>query len=489
MKKIIPILIVALLAVGLVLPTAEPADAIELSVSVAKTANPTSISEPGDDVEFTVVVTNDGLEDVTIDALLDTDFDLAAHCPDAAGMELASGETYTCVLTEWIAGNAGDNHENTVTAIATDNAGYSNTVSDNAIVTIDDVQSAISVTKTADPTLVPEPGGDVTFTVDICNDGVFSDPVTIDSLMDTVHGDLNGQGDCSVPQTILPGDCYTCSFTEYVAGNAGHIETDVVTASGVDDDGSSVSDDDDATVTVTDVPLTVTLNKTANPTSVPEPGGVFTFTLNITNTSDEQVIITDLTDDNTLSVECLALIGTTIPAGGWTSCAYTITHTDAGSYDNTAYVTVQDNEGNSATASDDATVTVVIGVDIDIKPGSDPNSINVKSKGVLPVAILGSADFDTTQVDPVTMLLSWDGMTGGIPGIISPLRWNWEDINGDGFMDMGLKYSMGDLMTYTVTNEPPGPLTMTLMGNLKEEHSGTPIAGEDTVRIINKLVD
>lgn len=41
---------------------------------------------------------------------------------------------------------------------------------------------------------------------------------------------------------------------------------------------------------------------------------------------------------------------------------------------------------------------------IDIKPWSDPNSINVnKKKGVTPVAILGSATFDVTTVDVTTL--------------------------------------------------------------------------------------
>ena len=59
-----------------------------------------------------------------------------------------------------------------------------------------------------------------------------------------------------------------------------------------------------------------------------------------------------------MSAECQALIGTSIPAGGTVSCTYTVTHTEAGSYDNTASVTVKDNEGNTATDTDDETVTV-----------------------------------------------------------------------------------------------------------------------------------
>ena len=129
----------------------------------------------------------------------------------------------------------------------------------------------------------------------------------------------------------------------------------------------------------------------------------------------------------------------------------------------------------------------LIQVNIDIKPGSDPNSINVKSKGVLPVAILGSADFDTMQVDPPTVVLTWPGITlpPRVEGI-SPLRWAWEDVNGDGFMDIVLKYSMRAMYPLTITHEAPGDLIMTLMGNLKAEFSGSLIVGEDTVRIINK---
>jgi hypothetical protein len=55
-------------------------------------------------------------------------------------------------------------------------------------------------------------------------------------------------------------------------------------------------------------------------------------------------------------------------------------------------------------------------VDIDIKPWSWPNSINRKSKGVVPVAILGSETFDVMTVDPTTVTFGW---TPAYPG------WNY----------------------------------------------------------------
>jgi hypothetical protein len=85
-------------------------------------------------------------------------------------------------------------------------------------------------------------------------------------------------------------------------------------------------------------------------------------------------------------------------------------------------------------------------VALDIKPQSCPNPFNVNTKGVLPVAILGTEDFDVMTVDPSTVVLE------GVP----PLRWSFEDVStpvvdpmepcectthgADGYMDMTLKF-------------------------------------------------
>ena len=123
-----------------------------------------------------------------------------------------------------------------------------------------------------------------------------------------------------------------------------------------------------------------------------------------------------------------------------------------------------------------------VDVDIDIKPGSDSNPLNVNSKGVLPVAILGTAGFDVMAVNVSTVVLTWRGITPP-DGNLPPLRWAYEDVNGDGIMDIILKYSMKAAEPLTLTHEAPGDLIMTLTGDMMD---GTPISGEDTVRIINK---
>ena len=53
-----------------------------------------------------------------------------------------------------------------------------------------------------------------------------------------------------------------------------------------------------------------------------------------------------------------------------------------------------------------------INVAVDIKPGSCPNPLNIKSKGVLPVAILGTEDFDVKDIKVNSIrILAEEGFT------------------------------------------------------------------------------
>lgn len=102
---------------------------------------------------------------------------------------------------------------------------------------------------------------------------------------------------------------------------------------------------------------------------------------------------------------------------------------------------------------------------IDIKPGSCPNSINLKSKGVVPVAVLTTDDFDASTVDPVTVLFAG----------ASPLRWTTEDVDGDGDMDLLFHFKTQELNLTETSTE--ATLTGTTLG-------GQPIMGTDTANIV-----
>lgn len=139
----------------------------------------------------------------------------------------------------------------------------------------------------------------------------------------------------------------------------------------------------------------------------------------------------------------------------------------------------------------------VIPVFVDIKPGSCPNPLNLKSKGVLPVAVLGTEDFDVATIDPSTIRLTRES----VECYVEPLRWSYEDVatpfdgelcdchdlNGDGYMDLTLKFDTQELVNCLALEEVAGEtIPLTLTGNLKEEEGGTPITGQDCVRILNQ---
>ena len=111
-------------------------------------------------------------------------------------------------------------------------------------------------------------------------------------------------------------------------------------------------------------------------------------------------------------------------------------------------------------------------IEIDIKPGSDTNPVNLKSKGVLAVAILGGGDFDVTQIDLGTVELAGAGPRGkGKSGD----KGSFEDINGDLIVDLILHFDMQDLEIIRETSE------LTLVGKLED---GTNFQGTDSIRIV-----
>jgi hypothetical protein len=148
---------------------------------------------------------------------------------------------------------------------------------------------------------------------------------------------------------------------------------------------------------------------------------------------------------------------------------------------------------------------IALAVAFDIKTGSCPNPLNVKSKGVLPVAIMGTADFDVMQIDPATLSLGLKN--GDANGGVAPLQWAFADVGEpyepytgkedceldctgcscpDGFDDLVVNFARQELVAYLGEVADGDCLVLQITGNLLEEFGGTPIYGEDVLLILKK---
>lgn len=343
------------------------------AIVVDKQASPTTVTEPGGSVTFTVTITNpvNAVEAIHLDSLTDNvygDLDGKGTCDVSPAVTIAPGTSYGCSFTETVTGNAGSIHTDVVTGTAHDNEGTNVSDSDDASVMVTDVAPAIVVDKAAAPSTVPEPGGPVTFTVTVTNPAAAIEAIYLDSLVDSVFGNLDGQGTCDVspPVTLAPGATYSCTFTKPVAGNAGFVHTNVVTGTAHDDDNNDVSDTGTASVTVTDVVPSVLVDKSASPTTVAEPGGLVTFTVTVTNPANavEEIYLDSLDDSvfGDLDGEgtCDVSPAVTIAIGDHYSCSFTQpVNGNAGFvHMNVVTGTVHDDDENEVSDTGTATVTV-----------------------------------------------------------------------------------------------------------------------------------
>jgi hypothetical protein len=116
-------------------------------------------------------------------------------------------------------------------------------------------------------------------------------------------------------------------------------------------------------------------------------------------------------------------------------------------------------------------------VTIDIKPGSDPNSINCSSENVvIAVAVLTTEDLDATTVDHTTVAFEGASETDVDKKTGEPRR-HEEDVDGDGDIDLVFHFRLGDTdLTCTSTE---GALT-------GETFDGLAIEGTDAIRMIDR---
>ena len=260
--------------------------------------------------------------------------------------------------------------------------------------------------------------------------------------------------------------------------------------------------------------LSITKSDSPDPVVV---GGLLVYTLTVNNNGPSDatnVVVSDTLPGGVTFVSTTGCVEDpngvptcslgNIAAGG--SAQYTISVTapgTGGTITNVASVTADTadpNPDNDSVSED----TLVTGVDLpfllDIKPGSCPNPVNVKSRGVLPVALLGSDTFDVSEVDWTTLALA---RADGIGGSVMPLNGppgpgigiedvgtpfggelcDCHELEGDGLDDLTLKFNTPELVAALELGDlaPGDTIELVLSGALVD---GRPFTASDCILIV-----
>ena len=113
-------------------------------------------------------------------------------------------------------------------------------------------------------------------------------------------------------------------------------------------------------------------------------------------------------------------------------------------------------------------MTRVEDVIVDVRPGSEPGRIKIGSKGSLPVAILGSTDYEVTEIDVSTLLLGEEVAPSGSSfarGV-------------DGYLELRLKFSKEAVLHALGDLQPDQMYEVWISGAFQD---GTPLLGSDSV--------
>jgi len=251
------------------------------------------------------------------------------------------------------------------------------------------------------------------------------------------------------------------------------------------DSGTLVIESDDA-----DEPeVTVSLSGNGVPAPPPdidvspmslEYGDVFigsssSLSVTITNTGTADLEVTDIALGTGTNADFAITSGpasVVVAPGANVTVEVTYSPSDEGPDSGTLVIESDDEDEPVVTVSLFGTGVLgpsVLEVDIDIKPGSSTNPINLKSKGKVPVAILSRPTFDATAMDRDTVLFA------GAPAL--DIGRSPKDVDGDGLPDIVLHFEVQDL------DIDPEDTELCLTGSTI---SGQEVKGCDTVKIISK---
>ena len=344
-------------------------DVVAPAINIEKTPDLQQILS-GDDVTFTITVTNTG--DIDLANVAVTDAAVPACDSNVGALAAGAGTSYDCTVT-----NITADFVNVADVTGDHVAGGS--VSDSDDAAVDVIAPAIDLVK--DPAVQQILSGqDASFTITVTNTG--DTPLTAVTLTDP----LAPACDAIVPALgVGASTTVTCSATNVTAGFTN--TASVVATHGA---GGTVTDADTADVEVL-VPA-IDIQKTPDSQLV-GPAGTATFTITVTNAG--VVPLSNVAVSDPLAPNCDATIGD-LAVGESTSYSCDLAGV-AADFTNTATVSATDAVGNPATDSDSAAVDVVAPA-ISISKSPDGQAVVVDGTATFTIDVTNTGDVDLSNV-------------------------------------------------------------------------------------------
>ena len=389
------------------------------TAEVTVAASDAAASEPGDDGQFTVSISNPSDTDTVVAYTIGGDAAASGDYTALSGtVTILAGQTSATIDVAVIDDSILEDNELvtlTLDSITAGDADISIGAADSATVTISDDDTA-EVTITTSDAAASEPGDDGQFTVSISNP---SDTDTVVAY--TIGGDAAATGDytaLSGTVTILAGqtsatiDVAVIDDSILEDNESVTLTLDSITTGDAD---ILIGAADSATITISDNDIAI-LTIAANDATASEPGNDGQFTVSISNASDTDTVVAyAIGGDATSGDDFTPLTGTVTILAGQTSATIDVTVIDDSILEDAENVTVT---LESITSGDsdislglDSTATVTISDDDAAEvtiTANDAAAAEPSDDGQFTVSISNISDTDTV----VSYTISGDAAAG-----------------------------------------------------------------------------
>jgi hypothetical protein len=361
-------------------PVEPDQDAVDVVLDVAPSSRPA----PGGTFNYTARITNigDGTDEIVAlerrSRQNNGAFGPWTTVGDAdcnVGTDLAVTASCLYTFSDDLTGQTGDTETFEVRARIGDSAPDS----DPATAVIGNAHR-LAVTKSVVDDDLPAPGGSFTYNVTITNDDdLFDGDVTITSVIDEISNatdrDLTTAAQNAGCTVLSEGESCAFQFSNTFNGVAGDVQDDRILVTGTAADGPATGESPWVRASIEGAvgPEGLVVDLTADPTSIPEPGGKTKFTLKATNTlpangPDLEIRTLQVQYNPTVDAEDMDAstceVGALLDPGETYTCTFTddIVGNAHDSFTYTAHATAEDVAGNDYTAIPDPATIVLTDV-------------------------------------------------------------------------------------------------------------------------------